>query len=156
VTFDDPLPRLVRLGLLGILVVGIVGTGIELLLLEHVEDVWQLAPLVLMGLSLILLALHGLAPSPATMRAFQVLMLLFLVSGAVGIFLHYRGNVEFELERLASQGGLELFRNAVMGATPTLAPGTMTQLGLVGLLYSYRHPALTRRASNTPTADAAP
>jgi hypothetical protein len=146
----DPLPRFVRLGLLVILVVGIAGTGVELLLLLHFEDTWQLVPLLLMGLALILLAVHAIAPSSGSVRTLQGLMLLFVASGAVGIFLHYRGNVEFELERLASQSGWELFRNAVMGATPALAPGTMAQLGLIGLLYTYRHPALTRRDGNSP------
>jgi hypothetical protein len=38
--------------------------------------------------------------------------------------------------------GFELFRDAMMGATPALAPGSMTQLGLLGLIYAYRHPRL--------------
>ena len=153
---EDPLPRFVRLALLVILIVGIVGTGVELLLLLHFEDTWQLVPLLLMGLALVLLAVHAVAPSSGSLRALQVLMLLFVGSGAVGIFLHYRGNVEFELERLASQSGWELFRNAVMGATPALAPGAMAQLGLIGLLYTYRHPALTRRAKHLPPAGTTP
>ena len=32
--------------------------------------------------------------------------------------------------------------NVVSGATPTLAPGAMVELGLLGLAYTYRHPAL--------------
>jgi hypothetical protein len=35
-----------------------------------------------------------------------------------------------------------LFREALSGATPALAPGTMVQFGLLGLLYTYRHPRL--------------
>jgi hypothetical protein len=40
--------------------------------------------------------------------------------------------------------GFELFREAISGATPTLAPGAMLHLGLLGLLYTFRHPALKR------------
>jgi hypothetical protein len=153
---EDPLPPLVRRGLLLILIVGIVGTGLELFLLLHFEDAWQLVPLVLMGLSLVVLTAHAIAPSPGTIRLLQGLMLLFLASGAAGVILHYRGNVEFELERLASQSGLELFRNAMMGATPMLAPGAMAQLGFIGLLYTYRHPALTRRGRKLPPLGSTP
>jgi len=30
-----------------------------------------------------------------------------------------------------------LFREAMMGATPALAPGAMIQIGLIGLLYAF-------------------
>jgi hypothetical protein len=78
-------------------------------------------------------------------------MLLCVAAGLVGVFLHYRGNVEFELEREPLLRGLALFREAVRGATPALAPGAMAQLGLLGLVYSYRHPALRRDAPARPT-----
>jgi hypothetical protein len=38
--------------------------------------------------------------------------------------------------------GFELVRESLSGATPALAPGTMIQLGLIGLAYTYRHPRL--------------
>ena len=69
--------------------------------------------------------------------------ILFVLSGVVGLWLHYHGNVEFELEMYPGLAGFELFRESVTGATPTLAPGTMLELGLLGLLYTYRHPAWT-------------
>ena len=40
--------------------------------------------------------------------------------------------------------GAELIRKVSTGATPVLAPGTMSLLGVIGLLHAYRHPALTR------------
>ena len=88
-----------------------------------------------------------MAPSSATVRAIQVVMLLFLVAGGLGVVLHFEGNAEFELERMASLTGFDLFKASVMGATPTLAPGTMVQLALVGLLYTYQHPAIGTRAA---------
>ena len=130
--------------LLGVVVLGAVGLEVELLLLEHYESAWQFAPLVLLGVVLIGAALVWRRPSPATVRFFQAVMALCLAAGAVGIFLHYRGNVEFELEREPLLGGLRLFWEAARGATPALAPGAMAQLGLLGLVYTYRHPALRR------------
>jgi len=40
----------------------------------------------------------------------------------------------FELELDAPLTGFPLWRETLMGATPTLAPGTMTLLGLLGWL----------------------
>lgn len=131
--------------LLAILWLGLVGTEVELLLLKHTDGLWQVLPIALIGVAVLTLAVHALAPSPATVRGIQVVMLAFLASGVLGIVLHFEGNAEFELERIASLTGLELFKAAVMGATPTLAPGTMVQLGLVGLLYTYQHPATGTR-----------
>ena len=143
---DSAIIAVMRRVLLGILLLGLVGTGVELLLLKHFEDNWQIAPLALIGTALIVIAWHAVSPGQASLRTFQATMLLFTVSGAVGVLQHFRGNVEWELERSPGAAGVELFRLAVMGATPTLAPGTMLQLGLIGLLYAFRHPILARGA----------
>lgn len=134
--------------LLGILVFALLGTGIELLLLEHTEDAWQLSPLVLIGLSLAVLAWHAVQRGSLSLRVFQLMMLLFLGSGVAGVLLHYRGNVEFEREMTPALTGSELFQRAMMGATPALAPGTMIWLGLLGLAYAFRHPLLSRAGRN--------
>ena len=65
----------------------------------------------------------------------------FVAAGLLGTWLHYRGNVEFELERTPTLAGWALFRAAMEGATPSLAPGTMIHFGLIGLLFTWRHPA---------------
>ena len=141
--FEPPDPiRPFRRLLLLVLAMGIVGTGLELLLLEHFEDAWQWAPLVLMGLALPILAWYAAAPGRVTVLTIRATMTLFLLSGIVGMILHYRGNVEFELEMSPEQGGWVLFRESMMGATPALAPGAMVLLGLLGLVATYRHPAL--------------
>jgi hypothetical protein len=38
--------------------------------------------------------------------------------------------------------GTELITKVFTGATPVLAPGTMALLGMVGLMHTYRHPAV--------------
>jgi hypothetical protein len=115
---------------------GSVGTGAELLLMEHTEGVWQNVPLVLVAIGCSGLAMMAIKPGRAQLRAFQLVMTLFVASGLAGLWLHYRGNVEFELELRPGSSGLELFRESMMGATPALAPGTMILLGAVGLAYS--------------------
>ena len=135
-----------RRGVLLLLIAGLVGTGGELLLMGHTEGLNQLIPLLLIGLSLVTLAWVGFAGSYASLRVFQGTMLLAMISGAVGTLLHYRGNVEFEIESMPGLQGFELFKEAMHGATPALAPGTMALIGALGLLYSLGHP----RSSSTP------
>lgn len=119
--------------------------------MEHTEDVWQLTPLALFGASLLVLGWERFGGGAASVRAHQVLMVLFIVSGVVGFALHYKANAEFELEMYPDLGGLPLFWKAIQGASPpSLAPGAMIALGLLGLAYAYHHPALAR-ASTRPT-----
>jgi hypothetical protein len=141
--------------LLALFVIGIFGAGGELLLLGHTEDFRQWTPLILMSLSLIVLGWRIINRNRASLRIFQSIMLLFVASGFTGMLLHYRANVEFELEMYPAMQGLALFWKAIKGATPpTLAPGTMIQLGLLGLAYTYRHPAMETRSADILVRDA--
>jgi len=143
---DTPTLKRLRVLLMATLALGIVGVGVELLLLEHTDGVQQLVPVTLLGLGLLVLLWHGVAGGASSLRAIQAIMALFVASGFVGIVWHYQGNMEFELETYPSISGLALFKEAMMGATPALAPGTMIQLGLIGLAYTYRHPLLVNPA----------
>jgi len=127
----------VRRALVFILVVAMAGILVELLLIEHFEDAWQLVPLCLLGLGLGSLGWNVLAPGAASGRVWRTLMGLFIVAGLIGFYLHYSGNVEFELEQNPNATRWVLFREAMMGATPALAPGAMIQIGLIGLLYAF-------------------
>jgi hypothetical protein len=127
----------VRRALVFILVVAMAGILVELLLIEHFEDAWQLVPLCLLGLGLGSLGWNVLAPGAASGRVWRTLMGLFIVAGLVGFYMHYSGNVEFELEQNPNATRWVLFREAMMGATPALAPGAMIQIGLIGLLYAF-------------------
>ena len=134
--------RVIRAILLVTLVSGLVGLGAELLLLEHFEDWRQKIPLALLSLALLVLLWHGVDRRGAPVRALQLVMVVFIAAAAIGMTLHYQGNVEFELELRPSLSGMELFRKSMMGATPALAPGSMIQLALIGLAYTYKHPRL--------------
>jgi hypothetical protein len=132
----------IRTFLLVTLTVGMIGMSTELLLIGHIETLQQQIPLMLLALGVIEAAWHAVAPRAVTVRALQLTMLLFVVSGVLGVALHYRGNVEFELEMYPAMGGLELVQKTLTGATPVLAPGSMTLLGLIGLTHTYKHPCL--------------
>lgn len=144
---DGPFRRI----LLALVLLGAVGLLVELALLEHFDSATQWIPLALLVVVIGAAIAVGLRPSSRAVRFFQAVMALCVLTGVVGVFLHYRGNAEFELERDGSLRGLRLFWEAIRGATPALAPGALSQLGLLGLVFTYRHPAL--RSSTTPVPE---
>lgn len=134
--------ELIRVGLLAILFIAFVGAGIELLLLKHTEEFWQLVPLVLLATGAAIIGWIALAKTRLAVISLRALMMLFIVSGAIGLVQHFRGNLRDASESNPSFAGIELYREAIMGATPALAPGTMIQFGLLGLVFTFRHPTL--------------
>ena len=143
----DPYAPLRRL-LLALVVAGAGGLALELLLLEHYDSPWQWAPLALLALVLLVGGAAALRPGRRLLRTFQGLMTLCAAAGVLGVYLHYRGNVEFERESDPTRSGLVLFWEAIRGATPALAPGALAQLGLLGLAVTFRHPALRSSPSD--------
>lgn len=141
----------VRVMLLALVLFGSAGLLVELLLLEHFDDEYQLVPIVLLVGGLAAGAALALRPSRATVRSFQATMLAFLAAAAIGLWLHVTGNAEFEREIDGSAAGIALLWISLRGATPALAPGALAQLGILGLILTYRHPALRRKL---PSGDA--
>ncbi len=139
-THENTLRRL----LCWILLLGIAGVAAELALLGHYEGWRQQAPLVMLGLGLVTTLGAAIGPTPFWLKLHGLVMFGFLVSGGLGLYFHYSGNAEFEKEMVPTIGGWELIREALTGATPALAPGTMFLLGFVGLAIAYRHPLLRR------------
>jgi hypothetical protein len=132
--------RSLRRALFLLLVVGLVGTALELVLMEHLEDWWQRIPLVLIGCALGALLWYRFANSRASIRALRLVMLLFLASAAGGVILHAKGNREFALETTPGLAGRAMVAEMLTGAFPALAPGTMALLGVIGLLATWSPP----------------
>ena len=144
-TPTDLLTTIRRL-LLALFAVGVLGTGAELVAFEHFEDAWQAIPLGLMTVALALAFWNAAAPTATSVRLFRAAMVAFIAAGLLGIYLHFQGNLEFQLEIDASQDRWTLFQKVIHAkAPPALAPGSMAQLGLLGLIWSVRHPALSKR-----------
>lgn len=133
------LARLRRI-LAAVLLLGMIGTAIELLLLRHDEDTIQLVPLVLLALGVLITLWRVASQSAASALVLRLLMLLFLAAGCAGVYYHYRANVEFQLETDPALAGRALLWGVLQAKVPpALAPGVMIQLGLIGLAYTYRH-----------------
>ena len=143
----DPLSAIRRF-LLAIIVLGLVGTGAELILLAHYEDSAQLVPLFFIALTLIVIAAHVTVGGAGSILLLRVTMGFLLAVGALGVIFHYQGSMEFQLEMDPTMSGWILFTKVLHAkAPPTLAPGVMAQLGLLGLVYTYRHPAIRSSSS---------
>ena len=131
-----------RQGLLLIFVLGSIGLVAELLLLEHFKEWRQQLPLVLLVSGQVLVAVNLVCRQPVVLRIFRLAMLAYVLAGFVGVWFHFDANLDFELEMYSKLSGWDLLFRAAHGALPVLAPGALVQLGLIGLLYSHRHPAL--------------
>jgi hypothetical protein len=136
----SPLARM-RRWLLGVLVFELIGTFVELLLLQHFEDTLQWVPLVLIVLTLFLIAWHVRRPQAANVLALQAAMGALALAGVIGVGAHLQGAAEFQMEMDPSQPRWTVFKKALQAqAPPALAPGVLLQMGLLGLVYAYRHP----------------
>jgi hypothetical protein len=144
----------VRKSLLCLLGAEMIGVGAELLLISHWEDWWQSTPLIALMLGLVGLCGHLIFQNHASLRAFQFVMVLFVLSGILGMWLHYDGRVEFRLELDPTLAGWRLFCAAMMGSTtpPFLAPGVMIQMGCMGLVCVYGQLARVRQHSSQSTS----
>ena len=135
--------RQLRRLILWLLTFGLVALFGELIALGHYEDWKQFAPLTAILLTLLTIGWHAASGNAPSVRTLQVVCAILMVTGAIGIILHYRSNVEFQLEVSPGLVGWDLIKKALNAkAPPALAPGVMAQLGVLGLIYTFRHPAL--------------
>ena len=153
---EAPGLRIMRRLILLLLTVAMVGTAADLMLLDHHEDFWQMVPLGVIALGVVSVVLSTVKGGAGAVMLMRMTMALFICSGFVGMGLHYIGNNEFQLEMDPSLRGWGLFVKAITSkAPPALAPAAMIQMGLLGLLYTYKHPALgyplqTEKRSDSP------
>lgn len=128
--------------LLALLIFGAAGLLVELALLEHWGEVRQWGPMVLLATAIPLASLIFVRCPRRVLIALRVTMLMMIGAGLLGTWFHFEGNLAFERELYPTHDLLPLLIEAIKGATPTLAPGALIQLGLLGLLATL--PSLTR------------
>jgi hypothetical protein len=130
--------ELLRRWVLGVLVLGLAGTMTELVLLEHYEQVLQFVPLLLIVAAVAAIAWQVMRNDAASLRALEIIMMLFALAGFAGVAAHFRGSAEFQLDLNPSMSAWELVEKVMRAkAPPLLAPGMMLQMGLLGLAYVY-------------------
>jgi hypothetical protein len=123
-----------------LLVGGVIVTLAELLLSEHTEDIKQLIPVGLLIVGLPAALACTLRPGRTTVVVLRALMVMYVISGLVGVYLHFSAKMEFALEGQPDLSGWALVVEALEGSSPPiLAPLAMSGLALLGLLWSYRY-----------------
>jgi hypothetical protein len=128
----------IRIVLFCALMFGFIGLLAELALLAHYEDLNQRIPLVLLGAGAVALPVDLLVSRRWTRGLIQLIMGLFIVSGLVGVYFHFAGSREFQLEMDPQMSGTTLIWQVLRAKSPpTLSPGTMVQMGILGLGYVY-------------------
>ncbi len=135
--------------LLYVLLFGAMGLLAELYLLDHHEDWRQWIPLALLACGAVAGGWLAMRPSRRAVRTFRFLLASCIPAGLLGVWFHFQSNLEFERELHPNSSGLELAGASLGGAMPTLAPGAMILLGLLGILVAHQHPA-DRRALRWP------
>jgi hypothetical protein len=139
--------EVLRLWILGVLLLGLLGTVTELMLLSHYEQPLQLVPVVLIALAIVSLLWQWLMRDMASLNVMLVVMALSVVAGFVGVLAHFEGSAEFQRDLDPSMGTWELLEKILRAkAPPLLAPGMMIQLGLLGLAYGLSDARYRERA----------
>jgi hypothetical protein len=125
---------MLRRHVLALVALGFIGTAVELQLLAHDEEVNQWIPFVSIALALAAIAWWLIAERAAAVRAVQLAMFIVIITGLAGVVLHYRGNMEFQLELDPSLGGVALMTKVLQAKSPpALAPANMALLAIIGL-----------------------
>ncbi len=126
------------------LVLALVGTIADLGLLGHFEDPWQWTPIVVLVLCLSLTLIHFFAPGALIRKLLRISMVLCILAGIAGLFLHLKGNFEFELEMYKNLSFFSLLWRSLRGALPALAPSSMIYIGLLGLITALIQPPVSK------------
>lgn len=129
---------IIRRVILGVLMLGMSGLLAELALIAHYEDVMQWIPIALLAAGLVVVAADLVLARGWTQLLIQLTMVLVVAAGLLGIYFHFQGSSEFQLEMDPQMRGTALIWHVLRAKSPpTLAPGAMIQLGVLGLGYAY-------------------
>ena len=111
------------------------GMLLELYLLDHYEDRYQLIPLLGIAIALVITVILNFRASKRIQQLFKLVLVLISLSGIYGVFLHLQANFEFEQEIHQTASSWSLFTESISGAFPALAPLSLIVLALIGYAY---------------------
>ena len=141
-----------RRGVLGLGVLALIATGLELAMEQHWKPGSQLVPWVsLVGSVVAIILLVRRSPTRTQVRIAQVLAALVMLSAAYGVFEHALANYESALldfrfsdtwDSLSELSRQWIAVTHQVGPSPTLAPLALAYGSVCVLLATFRHPAL--------------
>jgi hypothetical protein len=121
-----------------VLMLGMAGLLAELALIAHYEDATQWIPLALLAAGLAVLVADRALARGWTQLLVQLAMVLVMGAGVLGVYFHFQGSREFQMEMDPQMRATTLVWHVLRAKSPpTLAPGSMVQLGILGLGYAY-------------------
>ena len=121
-----------------VLIFGMAGLLAELALIAHYEDAAQWIPIALLAAGLLAVLAEIALHRSSTQLLVQLTMVLIVGAGLLGVYFHFNGSREFQLEMDPQMRGTTLVWHVLRAKSPpTLAPGAMMQLGILGLGYAY-------------------
>jgi len=120
------------------------GAVTELYLVNHFKQTLQIIPFGLAALGTVAALAALVRPRRATLRLLQASMTLVILGTLLGIFLHVKGNYDFQREIDPEAPAADLWRGAIRGDNPLLAPGVLSVAAILALAATYRHPTLGR------------
>ena len=124
--------------LAAVLLFGMAGLLAELALIAHYEDAAQWVPIALLAAGLLAVVAEIALRRGWTQLLVQLTMVLIVGAGLLGVYFHFNGSREFQLEMDPQMRGTTLVWHVLRAKSPpTLAPGSMIQLGILGLGYAY-------------------
>ena len=124
--------------LAAVLLFGMAGLLAELALIAHYEDAAQWVPIALLAAGILAVLAEIALRRGWTQLLVQLTMVLIVGAGLLGVYFHFNGSREFQLEMDPQMRGTTLVWHVLRAKSPpTLAPGSMIQLGILGLGYAY-------------------
>jgi hypothetical protein len=113
---------------------GLIAIAVELVLIEHVENTSQLIPVIVLPLAALLLGPIAFGAVPWNVVALRGVLAIVVLAGIAGVGLHVFESWQFQAEVDPSQPGVARAWAALRAQSPpSLAPGQIALLGLLGL-----------------------
>ena len=138
----EPFERFRRI-VAGLVAFGLLAIAAELVLIEHVENLSQLAPVIVLPVAAVMLAPLALGGVPWNVVVLRSALALVVLAGIAGVGLHVYESWQFQAEIDPSQRAVARAWAAVRAQSPpSLAPGQITLLGLLGLAAASGSPTI--------------
>ena len=127
--------------LLALSVLTFLGIMLELWFADHTEGRLQLVPFATCAAAVLALAVVVVRPSTGSLSLARGVMLAAVLVGALGAYQHVAANYGFEREIRPNSGDFAVFRRALHGVAPALAPGSLALAAMLGLGAMYQYPS---------------
>lgn len=114
------------------------GTLVELWLVNHTEDAVQWVPFVLCGVGVLIVLLVLIRSRRVAVLSLRVWMFVVVGGSLFGIYQHVANNIAFEREIYPTAPSTRIWREALGGANPLLAPGMLSVAALLALAATYK------------------